>query len=141
MSTARSGSRSFWLSHCAVAGDGRRDLRGVRGGLSYQHHPGGHVQPLGQRDQVGECQPDGGWQCRCRAGETQAEARRKAARAAMEIRETKGFGGPRDVEQERVRDDDEEDVDERSVSDHSLAWLNAQGYIGSGASGMGYVRK
>jgi hypothetical protein len=43
---------------------------------------------------------------------------RETARFAMQVGETKGFGRAANVEQQRLRDDHEEHVDELGARDH-----------------------
>ena len=102
--------------------DRGRHLPHVHGRLARHHDPRGRAQPLRQRLQLDEREPDGRRQGRRRPRESQAKARRQSAQLAMLVRESKRLGRPRDVEQQRVRHDHEEDVDQISACDHKWTW-------------------
>ena len=98
--------------------DLRRDLGQPRRGLADDHDPGRRAELLRQRIEVVELQPDRRRRIRRRPRETKTEARRQSTGLAVQVGETKGFGRAGDVEQQRVRHDHEEHVDELGARDH-----------------------
>ena len=92
--------------------------RAVRVGWPTSTTQVGVLSRSGNGSRSASAEPDRRRQRRRRAGEAQPKARRQPARVAMQVGQAKRFRRPGDVEQQRVRRDDEQDVDEMSAGDH-----------------------
>ena len=86
--------------------------------LPHQHQPGRWRQPLGQRLDASEREPDRRRRRGDRAGKAEPKPRGLAEAIAMQVGQAKSFRRSGNVEQQRVRRDDEQDVDEISAGDH-----------------------
>ena len=117
--------------------DLRRDPGDVGRRLADHDDPGRRAELFRQRNEIAQRQPDRRRQGRDRAREAKAKARRQPAAFAVQVGETEGFGRPGDVEQQRVRDDDEEDVDELGARDHVQRTSGSQHTSGPGPARHG----
>ena len=113
--------------------DLRRDMRHVSGRLTDHHDPSWRAELLRQWSEVGQRQSDRRRLGCHRPREAKTKARRQSATFAVLVGETKGFSRSGDVEQQRMRHDDEEDVDELGARDHGPR-ASASQYVGLSAA-------
>ena len=119
------------LSHSRGGGDRRRDLAELGGRLADQHHPGRRAsaaratargRPARARQRSAAVAVGPAKRSRKRGG--------RPARSAMQVGQAKRLRRPRDVEQQRVRRDDEQEVDQVRACDHFRTWSGGiQAYI------------
>jgi hypothetical protein len=98
--------------------DLRRGMRHVSGRLTDHHHPGRRRELLRQWNEIAQRQSDRRRQSFHRPREGKTKAGWKSANFAVLVGETKRFSRSGDVEQQRMRHDDEEDVDELGAGVH-----------------------
>ena len=117
---------SVRFSHCAVAAIAGVTWPSVRARLADQHDPGRRAQRSRQRLEVGEREAR-----RRSAAVATGPAKRRRKRGgspralAMQVGQAERFRRPGDVEQQRVRRDDEQQVDQMGACDHFRTWRTA----------------
>ena len=116
-------SRKLLVQPLRGRDDRRRDLARVRRRLADDHHPRRRAQSLRQRDRgPASDRPTDVGSVAIVTREAQPKARRLPAPLAMLVRQAKRLRRPGDVEQQRVRHDDEQNVDQMSACDHCRTW-------------------